>query len=357
MVDHATIHSIMDAKRNMSSPNNSTSNIANANYVNGCNRNETMKLISLNISGQMFKISEGLAQKCPTSRFAHIHNDVGNFVHDIGAYFYDRDPALFTIVLNVLRYDALSIPSNVADEMVHKELEFWRMDVDPSSLPQLDETRKLDEEFDWLEGRIPPPSSYSSRWSVFQYNFWWFLMDPAGPYTKYRRAAVAYAMVGITLTVAYMVLFGLSTSAHYRYSDGEGSDSPSGNRSIGTNITLSPLDNPQMPRCSTKAACFLATDLDPFIADSLTILMVYFTLESLIKFSVCPRKRNYVKSVINWVDITVSIFALCSFIYQTVNEHAIEYRPSQALMLGVIVIQALQVLRIFRIFQVNWTYI
>lgn len=51
-----------------------------------------------------------------------------------GAYFFDRNPQLFSIILEFYRNNALIVPKNIPIEALHNELTYFGIDFDESGI-------------------------------------------------------------------------------------------------------------------------------------------------------------------------------------------------------------------------------
>ncbi|KAF6026944.1 hypothetical protein EB796_014738 [Bugula neritina] len=217
-----------------------------------------LHFLHINISGQKFIVSSQLIKSYPHSKFASPHLLADHWIEELNAFYFDRDPALFNAVLNILRYNVLNVPSGYDKELVMEEINFWNVPKEDVEGVQDDEELRLEAEFQWLENRIPPPPSGSSKFLELRYKCWCFITDPLGPYTEYRRMSIAYAVFSIVAVVLYMILYGIGTSPHYRVIDEHALPALYTNKTERTTNLDSAIDNlgcSQMP----KISCYIRT--------------------------------------------------------------------------------------------------
>jgi len=293
-----------------------------------------LHFLHINISGQKFIVSSQLIKSYPHSKFASPHLLADHWIEELNAFYFDRDPALFNAVL------------------VMEEINFWNVPKEDVEGVQDDEELRLEAEFQWLENRIPPPPSGSSKFLELRYKCWCFITDPLGPYTEYRRMSIAYAVFSIVAVVLYMILYGIGTSPHYRVIDEHALPALYTNKTERTTNLDSAIDNlgcSQMP----KISCYIRTTPLLWITYSKYALKFVFILETLIRLILCPGSA-YFRSIITWIDIVAGIGALAAFAIEiVVVTKEIVGEAEMHLHYIVICLQSIQILRIFKIFQVK----
>lgn len=285
------------------------------------------KLLKFNISGQSFLISQSLFSSEPESHFLSEKFLSPNWNDSLEAYYFNRDPALFNVVLNIFRYGKVNLPSGYDEEMLNEELNFWNISKKKEPSTGQDEGPDLEEEFLWMEGRIPPPAEGASMYTRGRFKMWCFMTDPIGPHTPGTRAALLYAVFSILMTFLFLTVYGFSTSSFYRdlkYQSFNLSD------------------------CETRLQCFVITTPKLWMKYLIRSLLVYFCLETVLKLICCTHHRLYFTSLINWIDLLADICAILGFVFASLadRERNVTYSVLE------IVFQGLQVFRIFRIFQV-----
>lgn len=212
------------------------------------------------------------------------------------------------------------------------EKSFWNVaSSSPHEPEDADSFQTMEEEFLWMEGRIPPPANHASTSIKNRFKVWCFLTDPSGPYTSNVQLSAMYATFSVVITFLYLVLYGISTSLQFRDSKKQGEE-------------LDPEN------CTSRLQCLTISKPSTAIAILLRILLCYFNLETVVKIVCCTNHKRYFKSIVNWIDIVVDILAILSIVFMQLAE----MERNQTYLILETVFQGLQVFRIFRIFQVSY---
>jgi hypothetical protein len=91
---------------------------------------ENSALVKLNIGGTIFKCYAETLKTFPDSKLARLNdNQKGAFDFKEEEYFFDRDPNLFSYILDSYRKGAIHLPKEICGTTFKAELEFW--DVSP----------------------------------------------------------------------------------------------------------------------------------------------------------------------------------------------------------------------------------
>lgn len=95
-----------------------------------------MNIIKFNCSGQIFEISKDSIMKLPNSMLAaRITSKMDETVTvRSGSYFLDRDPEIFTLILDYYRYGELYIPYNIPYAKVIADVLFYGLDIDDKDI-------------------------------------------------------------------------------------------------------------------------------------------------------------------------------------------------------------------------------
>jgi hypothetical protein len=230
--------------------------------------------------------------------------------------------------------------------MLMEELQFWNLSIADLNLDKDECNTCIEEDFLWIESRIPPPREPASRLIRYRYNLWCFLTDPLGPYTKYRKLSIAFAVMSIIFTILFMVLFGLSTKPTFREKINQSGG-------LAPNVTMQSSIDDKTPNCDDdlKIACFVESQPLPWIKICLQILMCFFVVDTVVRLVVCPDLKIYLHSVINLVDILccVCLIAIIPVLVKVEQQQNLQKEWAMA----EIVLEGVQVLRIFKVLQVG----
>ena len=101
----------------------SVNKIGNNSLLISCYMRITMQRISFNIGGIRFETEEATLRKFPESRLAQEYSGVNEI-------FYDRNPYIFSFILDCYRYGSLHLPHDICSTYLQAEVEFWRIPLD-----------------------------------------------------------------------------------------------------------------------------------------------------------------------------------------------------------------------------------
>ena len=91
------------------------------------NKMSFSKQIRFNIGGSTFKCYEKILSTFPESKLANL--DKEEIVYDVeeNEYFFDRNPILFTYIIDSFRKKAVHLPKDICGTSFKEELEFWEI--------------------------------------------------------------------------------------------------------------------------------------------------------------------------------------------------------------------------------------
>ncbi|CAG9311483.1 unnamed protein product [Blepharisma stoltei] len=88
-------------------------------------------ILTLDVGGKVFRVARETIMKFPTSTISLVitGKDVQNMIIVEGAYFFDRNPDYFTILLDFLRHGKLFWNPNLNRDQLLEEAKFWRIQL------------------------------------------------------------------------------------------------------------------------------------------------------------------------------------------------------------------------------------
>lgn len=84
--------------------------------------------VILNVGGQIFETYKSTLTRLKTCKLARQSELRRYYREGKGDYFFDRDPQLFSVVLNYLRTDELHLPTYLCGPAVQREFDYWGID-------------------------------------------------------------------------------------------------------------------------------------------------------------------------------------------------------------------------------------
>ncbi|XP_045177141.1 potassium voltage-gated channel protein Shaw-like isoform X6 [Mercenaria mercenaria] len=305
--------------------------------------------IVINVGGIRYETYRSTLKNIPDTRLAWLTNSRGHnpdFDSESGEYFFDRHPGVFNMILNYYRTGKLHAPTDVCGPLFEEELAFWGLDekqIEPccwsnyrahrdaqETLAEMDggdvhsnesdtescHLEDIREKFGIIEEHSPESKSF---WTRFKPQMWKLLDEPTS-----SVPAKIFAFVSFTFLIVSIMSFCLESHIMFR-------------ETVIPNINISKL-TVRDKEVLTKPMFFL--DIIEYIC------VFFFTVENILRIVFCPDRKQYLKQVFSWIDISVVIPCYLCFIMLLVDS---DIRSSIAFRF----INALRLIRIFRIFKLT----
>lgn len=287
------------------------------------------ELIRFNISGTECLVPFDLLKKYPDCILASKEALSSYWREEINAYYFNRDPALFNIVLNLFRYNRISTPGQYADMLIYLELCYWELPV-----LQIMAHEELEKDFRWMEGRTPYPEQPASCLQNFRFHVWCILTDPMGPNTRYKRMSLLLSVIMLMVVVLFTISIGISSAEKYREFIVPDSTR---NTTAGAEIKWKDV-------CKTRLECLTITTENTAIKTWLRIGATIFIVETIVRIFTCPSRSLYFRSLMNWLDLLATVCVVIMIVGALTDTIP---------RLLHILLGGLQVIRLGKIFQVR----
>lgn len=86
--------------------------------------------VIINVGGVRHEIHRRTLQRHPNTRLTRVVEMKHHYREQAKEFYFDRDPYVFSAVLNYYRYGELHLPSDICNVVVAKELKYWGIDED-----------------------------------------------------------------------------------------------------------------------------------------------------------------------------------------------------------------------------------
>ena len=239
----------------------------------GTNRSQSDKLVTINVSGMKFQTWESTLLRFPETLLG---SDTIRQFYDEGRkeYFLDRDPYIFKFVLNYYRSGKLHCSYEDCPAAFQEELEFYGFSIydvhsccwDQCALKEKNVLVEDDNEDDIIDGETiqcgdcqlddlhcEPKLSLKQR-----------IWRTIGPSKSTKTGVIFHIIYGIFIFISVLI------------------------------TTLETL------KCGEIVTCGEVYSKPFFVIDS--ICVVIFTVELLLRFYVCPKKRKFLLDAMNIID-------------------------------------------------------
>lgn len=254
----------------------------------------------------MVETTKTTLKKIPATRLSRLTEALGNYDPLLGEYFFDRHPGVFGQILNYYRTGKLHYPTDVCGPLFEEELEFWgldanqvepccwmtytqhrdteetlavldRLDLDTEKPSEEEIARKFGFEEDFANNRL-------SKWQRLKPKMWSFFDEPYS-----STGAQFVGIVSVFFICLSILSFCLKTDPNMRVP-------------VIHNVTVR-LPNNRTTWSLDKVAT------NPHEAFQLieTICNIWFTFELVMRFTSCPSKLAFAKSIVNIIDFTATL--------------------------------------------------
>ncbi|XP_064620845.1 potassium voltage-gated channel subfamily C member 3-like [Lineus longissimus] len=312
--------------------------------MHGSSKNMAQQRLVLDIGGTTFSTMTTTVFRIPNSRLWRLTKDLerSEFVHACGTYYFDRNPVIFGAILDCYRTGEFHVPCCMCPLSVRKELDYWGIPdkfIAPCCLRKLQQHEGEEETLRQLRKELEHGKYASmqlleqskSRFNRAVLRSWLFLEFP-----NYSRLAEGWAIISGLLTVASIIV--LACTSHPAFTQ----PFPHNDTLVGVEKKVTEL----LPGDKFKRA-FIAVP-HPIIVRMDQAINGILTIEFVFKFLVCPYKKDFFKSVLNWIDFV----AFSNYWTFTAMYAAYEVAPKDlAYMIVMNVLTGFIALRIFRIFK------
>ncbi|XP_046559712.1 potassium voltage-gated channel protein egl-36-like [Haliotis rubra] len=302
-----------------------------------------MNVITINVGGTLFQTSLATLNQVPDTLLSNESLLSQNFQPDKQIYFFDRDPQMFHYILNYYRTGELHLPPGACSSSIKKELHFWcipethvseccwkvlyKVQNDMAVLAKLNQVFH-DEVSDFCM------SKKMAGQSRVRHAVWMFLEYPGS-----SLPAKLWEKFFFTLICTSTLVFMFETVKSFREVDPD----------IKTKCNITKiLNGTVLFRGWKNELAFFTTRPFLFLSHIDLVLAVIFTIEFAVRFITCPRKCNFLRSLLNMIDL---LFLLCKWPSYYMEGYACVLNSTNMLMY--IVLKGLTFSRIFRLFRIG----
>lgn len=290
-------------------------------------RNGDDERILLNVGGVRHETHVSTLRTIPNTRLARLAE-----YHVLSGqkdeYFFDRHPAVFNSVIDFYRTGELHVPLEVCGAVVKRELDFWQIsELHIKSCcwrhyrSYIENKRILDSFNKSLKKeQFSLDLNEFQGWQRFQMKIWLILEHP-----RTSRTAMVYGVISLLFVVTSILGFTLETLPSLQP-----------NQSIFNETVLCNGVPKPVVDILVQHAALEMLDL---------ICTVYFTIELIVRFTFAPRKINFIRSMMNIIDLLALVPLYMQLIFST-KEMRSCYMNEQ------LIIQIMFILRIVRMFRI-----
>lgn len=144
-----------------------------------------MESVRLNIGGTVFKCYRKTLSTFKESKLNKLDKDTDDFDSGQNEFYFDRNPLLFTYIIDAFRKGSVHIPKDICGTTFKEELEFWNIPLDKVAPCCLEALYRSKDDIDTIETLIThqEETSVSDELEQGKLNLkkrlWRFLDDPS----------------------------------------------------------------------------------------------------------------------------------------------------------------------------------
>ncbi|XP_050408320.1 potassium voltage-gated channel protein egl-36 [Patella vulgata] len=297
--------------------------------------------VRINIGGQLFVTRQSRLNKFPGSRLSRLNKDSDEFEEESGEYYFDRDPALFSPIMNLYRNHGLHLPKHVCGSYMLQELQFWEIPEELVSeccwkvLYKVERNENLAEAMqkmaDSAKFACLSPSDAQRRYCRWKHAMWMLLSRPRSSFPGKIFNSLYLLMVLVSVFV-----FVSNTHPAFRIERIFNFTNPQPYININNSIYL----------------MFYNTVPHPSLVYVDVICAIFFTLEWLLSFFTTPCKFKFMKNALNIIDVLVIICNWATLIIDMAfDDGFIMFHPTSFVYISYIRLKYISVMRILRFFK------
>ncbi|XP_071178502.1 potassium voltage-gated channel protein Shaw-like isoform X1 [Mytilus edulis] len=307
----------------------------------------TGEVVKINVGGQLFQTYRSTLQNIPRTRLSELETTSPNYDTETKSYFFDRNPAIFQCVLDFYRDGVMHIPRDVCVRQIENDLSFWGLafsNLADCCRRYLEESLNDIASYEALidEVRNVPKHLYSvhsKTYNHYDYSSWrirlWEFLDD---FTSSKCSKIWHAVYMILVMISIISFF-CATLEECRVSLDE-----SIYRFGSTTNTTHEITSDEIP----KIKKLLNTVPHPVLQIIELACLIFFTVEFVFRFVVCPWKLRLLKNITTLIDMLYILPAwMVLFVEVT---HGTFWHTKNGVTLF-IVIEAIEIFRVLRIFR------
>ncbi|XP_046366378.1 potassium voltage-gated channel protein Shaw-like isoform X1 [Haliotis rufescens] len=249
----------------------------------------TKERIKLCVGGLYFTTSAEVLSRFPETKLGQISPACQYYDGTADEYYFDRDPDVFSCILNMYRTSELHLPSNICGNAIRRELDFWEIPENQISeccwliMFQVDQGEEINKDLAANFGKSSKEETGSPCGKVRD-RLWKCLDQP-----NYSRIAKIWNTVFMILVAVSAILYCLETMFEFReLRPGASSNSSYRKFRSGNNL---------------KIELLMFTKVNDYVYVIDVICLCIFTVELILHFLSCAQKRKFMKRFLTWVDI------------------------------------------------------
>ncbi|XP_046366359.2 potassium voltage-gated channel subfamily C member 3-like [Haliotis rufescens] len=243
-----------------------------------------MDTVNINVSGKKFTIRKSVLLRFPQTKLGRLTEKWPEYNPEENEYFFDRNPKVMLSIFDLYRTGELHLPKNVCSFTVKTELDFWQIDeslISECCWKMYTTTLKAKAVIDVIEKSLNEHPFVNREELSTRQHLWMTMEFP-------QHSIVSKIWFTIYMLFVSMVVI------------------------IACLYTIPQLREPLRKEDSHLASgsildMLLKSEMKGTIYRLDLACLVFFTVELLTKFTICPEKKRFFSFGLNNLDVTLTL--------------------------------------------------
>ena len=272
-------------------------------------------LININISGQQFLITADTLKKYPETKLGKLAIEQST----LKSYFFESDVDTFKEVLKFYQKGKLHRPKNICLLDFCENLEYWKVDLSYLSeccSEDLKDEQEMEKQFHFFNNKFQMTNKNAQSCSEWQYKVWSFLTDPHGSEKTWKLGAKVWMVSYLLITCMSGLMLAAATQPYSKSNNSYLADNRS---SLRTKPPANETEETGLMETCRFVRKWRPSQYSTPVSASTTmnlVFLVFYAVEIWVRFSLCPNKRLFLRSV-NGLDMLISICECITSCFQT----------------------------------------
>ncbi|XP_046337700.1 potassium voltage-gated channel protein Shaw-like [Haliotis rufescens] len=288
-----------------------------------------MDKVVLNVSGKKFVTFWKTLKKFPDTRLGRLSKTSKHYDSACDEFFFDRNPKVMTVVLDMYREGELHFPVNVCSACVKQELQFW--DIPEDFISECCWKRySIGNEDKAIVDIIESFMSVVPEFTDKDHDTWRKRISNTLEYPTYSSVAMAWNAAKMTMVVVITLTVMLGTVQSLRVGLPELTKN---------NQTIKKLD------------IILTTDTALWINYTEIVCLAFFSLDMIARFLTSPSKKTFVRDWLNIIDFLLDLIMWLAFLLEyggNLLGHTEDLRLTDHVLKALFVLNVLRLLHFVR---------
>ncbi|XP_061197927.1 potassium voltage-gated channel protein Shaw-like [Saccostrea echinata] len=261
---------------------------------------DNVQRVKFNIRGRTFETFASTINNISNSKLAKLTRDHTSYDTEKQEYFFDRDPELFNVILNLLVTGNLHVPKHICGALLRDELSFW--EIETGNVRECCWRQYFQHEDDMaVLNDLIQHEDLKNSWTeceTVKERVWLILNNPGS--SKLAKTWYCLYLCVVFLSIVIFCIWNI--------------------QDLRTDLYVSEIITHHYPDIhlsgNDKLTTLILTDPVPALFALETGCLLFFMVEWSVGFFVCPNKREYLSSWTHIVSFVLVFAMLMNFVME-----------------------------------------